>query len=155
MKRPSPAIVIATVALFFSMAGAGIAASHYLITSTSQIKPSVLKSLRGKQGPSGAPGSAGQAGATGPAGVVTASAITDVAGPQQTLCAYGSSCDSATSTAACPSGTTVISGGWSGTVSGGSTTIDEPNGSTGWTVTIVNSSTLATGVFAAEVECAS
>jgi hypothetical protein len=38
--------VAATLALMFSMGGGALAASHYLITSTSQIKPSVQRSLR-------------------------------------------------------------------------------------------------------------
>ncbi len=45
-RRPSPAMAVAIVALFFALAGTGIAASRYLITSTSQIKPSVLSELR-------------------------------------------------------------------------------------------------------------
>jgi hypothetical protein len=39
---------IALTALFFAMAGTGIAASQYIITSTSQIKPSVIQQLRGE-----------------------------------------------------------------------------------------------------------
>ena len=66
MKRPSAATAISLVALFFSLGGAGLAASRYIITSSSQIKPSVLKSLRGAKG---APGTPGAPGATGPAGV--------------------------------------------------------------------------------------
>lgn len=46
MKRPSPAVVISCVALFFSLAGAGLAASRYLITSANQIKPSARNALR-------------------------------------------------------------------------------------------------------------
>ena len=46
MRRLSPATVIASVALFFSLAGTGLAAQHYLITSVSQIKPSVQQDLR-------------------------------------------------------------------------------------------------------------
>ena len=45
-RRPSPATIIASVALFFSLTGAGLAASHYLITSTRQIAPNVLRQLR-------------------------------------------------------------------------------------------------------------
>jgi hypothetical protein len=60
-----------TLALFFSMSGGALAAGHYLITSTKQIKPSVLSALKGKAGPAGAAGSvgaAGTAGAQGPQG---------------------------------------------------------------------------------------
>lgn len=51
-----------------------MAVGRYLITSTSQIKPSVLKQLTsrgadGRDGAPGAPGPAGMGGATGPAGV--------------------------------------------------------------------------------------
>ena len=75
-RRISPATAIACVALVFSMAGTGLAAHRYLITSTSQIKPSVLKKLRGNRGRAGLPGArgpvgaAGSAGATGPAGAI-------------------------------------------------------------------------------------
>jgi hypothetical protein len=37
---------IALTALVTAMSGTGIAATHYLITSTSQIKPSVVQELR-------------------------------------------------------------------------------------------------------------
>ena len=39
---------MATLALIFAMSGGAYAASHYLITSTKQIKPSVLGHLKGK-----------------------------------------------------------------------------------------------------------
>ncbi len=64
----SPATVIASLALVFAMTGGAYAAKKYLITSTKQISPSVLKSLQGKAGPAGAPGAAGAQGAAGPAG---------------------------------------------------------------------------------------
>ena len=66
--RVSPTTVIATLALVFAMTGGAYAAKKYLITSTKQISPSVLKSLRGKAGAAGAPGAAGAQGAQGPAG---------------------------------------------------------------------------------------
>jgi hypothetical protein len=46
-RRPSPTTIIACFALFFSLAGTGIAASRY-ITSTGQIKPSVRLALVAK-----------------------------------------------------------------------------------------------------------
>jgi hypothetical protein len=70
-RRLSYANVAMTLALIFAMTGGAYAASKVLITSTKQIKPSVLKQLRGKagaQGPAGAPGSQGPAGPQGPAG---------------------------------------------------------------------------------------
>jgi Collagen triple helix repeat (20 copies) len=60
--------VIAVFALVFAMAGGAWAAKKYVITSTNQIKPSVLKSLQGKAGPQGPAGSNGSAGAKGDAG---------------------------------------------------------------------------------------
>ena len=42
IRRPSPGIVVALVALFFALGGSAIAAHHYLITSTGQIKPGAI-----------------------------------------------------------------------------------------------------------------
>ncbi len=39
-------MVVALAALVLSLTGSAVAAKHYLITSTSQIKPSVLKHLQ-------------------------------------------------------------------------------------------------------------
>ena len=60
--------VVATLVLVFAMTGGAYAAKKYLITSTKQISPSVLKSLQGKVGPAGANGAQGPVGAAGPAG---------------------------------------------------------------------------------------
>jgi hypothetical protein len=70
--RLSYANVTATLALFFGLSGGALAASHYLITSTRQIKPSVLSALKGnagKAGPVGPVGERGPAGAAGTSGV--------------------------------------------------------------------------------------
>jgi hypothetical protein len=50
------------------MTGGAYAAKKYLITSTKQISPKVLKALQGKAGPAGANGLAGASGKEGPAG---------------------------------------------------------------------------------------
>lgn len=57
--------VVATLALVFAMSGGALAASKYLITSTKQISPKVVKALKGKKG---APGPVGPQGKEGPAG---------------------------------------------------------------------------------------
>lgn len=66
--RISPATVIATVALFFSLGGAGMAATGYRITSLWQISPKVRHALQGATGPQGAPGIPGPQGPAGPGG---------------------------------------------------------------------------------------
>ena len=67
-KRISYTNVAVTLALLFAMSGGAYAASHYVITSTKQIKPSVLKTLKGQNGKNGASGSNGATGPTGAAG---------------------------------------------------------------------------------------
>jgi hypothetical protein len=57
--------LIAWLALFVSLGGTSLAASHYVITSTHQIKPSVIRALRGDQGPPGANGLQGPMGPQG------------------------------------------------------------------------------------------
>jgi hypothetical protein len=69
LRRPTPGTAIALVALFFALGGSAVAASHYLITSTKQIKPSVLRALRGHNGQTGPPGPTGPQGTPGPQGL--------------------------------------------------------------------------------------
>jgi hypothetical protein len=57
--------IVACVAIVLAMGGTGLAAKKYLITSTKQISPKVLATLRGAKGARGLPGPAGAAGANG------------------------------------------------------------------------------------------
>lgn len=67
-KRLTYANVVATLALVFAMSGGAIAANHYLITSTKQISPKVIKKLKGNAGPQGKQGPVGKTGPTGATG---------------------------------------------------------------------------------------
>lgn len=88
-RHLSYANVVATLALVFSLSGGALAASHYLITSTKQISPSLLKKLKGKtgaRGPQGVPGLQGPPGAAGTPGAPGAPGAPGVPG---TARAYG------------------------------------------------------------------
>lgn len=80
-KRVTYANVALTVALVFAMSGGAFAASKYLITSTKQISPKVLKALKGADGRSGATGPVGAAGPAGPAGTQGPAGPVGSAGP--------------------------------------------------------------------------
>src|SRR5690348_16216247 len=67
-RHVSYANIIATLALVFAMSGGALAAKHYLVNSTKQISPSVLKKLKGKTGSKGATGPGGAQGAQGAQG---------------------------------------------------------------------------------------
>jgi hypothetical protein len=86
-RRMTYANVGVTLALVFAMSGGAYAASRYVITSTKQISPKVLKALQGKAGVAGAQGpagAAGPAGPQGPAGATGAKGETGTAGASVT-----------------------------------------------------------------------
>lgn len=74
MRKPSPALFVACLALFISLGGGAYATTQFRITSIHQIARHVRRELRGRrglvgpQGQQGAPGAAGVDGAQGPAG---------------------------------------------------------------------------------------
>lgn len=65
--------VAVTAALVFAMTGGAYAAKHWVITSSKQIKPSVLKQLKGARGSAGPEGKQGLPGANGKDGLPGAS----------------------------------------------------------------------------------
>jgi hypothetical protein len=110
IRRPSPAAVLAGLALFVALGGSAAAAHHFLITSTRQIKPSVLRALHGASGgpgPAGPIGPPGPAGVQGPAGPSSLSALTIVRAPDLKV----KPTKEATSIATCPAGSHVVAGG--------------------------------------------
>jgi hypothetical protein len=134
-RRLTFANVALTVALVFAMSGGAFAASKFLITSTKQIKPSVLASLKGKAGPAGANGvngAAGSAGPQGPAGPAGAGSP----GPEGKAGAAGESVTLGTAKVGKKAGecevggTTVSVGGKANAVCNGK------NGTTGFTETL-------------------
>src|SRR6267378_8017519 len=67
-RRLNYANVIATIALFFAISGGALAAKRYLINSTKQISPKVLKALKGNSGRPGSSGAMGKEGLQGKEG---------------------------------------------------------------------------------------
>jgi len=83
--------VASTLALVVALGGgtAWAATHHWRITSTSQIKPSVLAKLHGKRGPAGTAGVAGTNGTNGTQGATGATGATGPAGPFPTSLPVG------------------------------------------------------------------
>jgi hypothetical protein len=81
-KRLTYANVAMTLALVLAMTGGAYAAGRFVITSTKQIKPSVLAQLKGRAGAAGATGVAGVAGVAGPQGPAGANGKDGAQGPE-------------------------------------------------------------------------
>ncbi|HEV2974509.1 MAG TPA: hypothetical protein VGX69_05875 [Solirubrobacteraceae bacterium] len=67
-RHISYANVVATLALVLAMSGGALAAARYLINSTKQINPKVLRAVRGNTGPRGRTGASGVQGLQGLSG---------------------------------------------------------------------------------------
>jgi hypothetical protein len=135
--RLSYANVVATLALFFAMSGGALAASHYLITSTKQIKPSVLSSLKGKPGPAGTNGTNGTNGSPGAAGEKGAQGSPGTAGTAGTPGSPGTNGKSVTTSPISTSSTECAKqGGTKVEVEGSGKSEKVCNGTTGFTATL-------------------
>lgn len=135
--------------------GTGAAATRYIITSPSQIKPSVLKRLMGRRGPrgfNGQTGPVGPVGQTGPAGPAgqTVRAVQSVDGTVASIDNDGT----ATSTATCPAGTVLTGGGMNTDDADATMFTSSPVGNS-WTVIMTDHSDSVSNVFYAIAMCAS
>jgi Collagen triple helix repeat (20 copies) len=81
-RHLSYANVAATLALVFAMSGGALAATHYLINSTRQINPKVIKALKGRAGTTGATGLQGKEGPQGKEGKPGADGTQGKEGPE-------------------------------------------------------------------------
>lgn len=173
IPRPSPALVIAIIALVFSMAG-GASAAKRLITgadikdnsltgadvrngsliSADFRRGSVPKGPAGPSGVQGPPGVAGPAGAAGAAGAQGAPGLSGLEVVQSTTDADGG--DKKNAAITCPSGKKAIAGG--ANIVG--TTTDQggpfilrsaPSGDTQWAVSANESSEFQGGSWALRV----
>jgi hypothetical protein len=154
LRKPSLTGIVAILALFIALGGSAAAAGHYLITNSNQIKPSVLKKLKGNAGVNGAAGQAGAAGATGPqgpagpAGPSNLSALTTVIGPTVEVPAgkVGGA------EAVCPAGSRAVSGGGDASIAGIADSEMETS-HTSWFIIMVNETGIVLKIHAA-VQCA-
>jgi hypothetical protein len=80
-RHLSPSLVISILALVVALGGTAVAAG-YVITSTKQIAPSVLKKLKGNRGAKGHAGARGATGANGASGPTGAAGAAGAQGPQ-------------------------------------------------------------------------
>jgi hypothetical protein len=140
LRTPSPAMIVALVALFVALSG-GAAAGTYvaakeLDTRATSLEPgnatiprvvaarvAQLRALSLRpdklhkccRGPRGPRGFRGPRGPQGPAGRFTAANISSTNGPVVHLCAFGGGgCEVGQSIAICPGGTVPIGGAWAG-----------------------------------------
>jgi hypothetical protein len=142
LPRPSPAMVVALVALFVALSGGAYATSQALIGSPQikngsiqlvDISAKAKRALKGQRGPRGARGTPGTNGLPGPQGTQGPQGPAGAAGAQGPAGANGTfdpakvtvregpttaipADDTGTLTAECLSGETAISGGWSSDV---------------------------------------
>jgi hypothetical protein len=179
LKLPSPAMIVACVALFAALGGTGYAAgdlAHQATASTAKTKPK--RGPRGKQGPAGpagpqgATGAAGAKGATGDKGAQGPKGDTGAPGVAGTPGAPGPAgpveiryVEGPTVTVAaghqevaqvfCPDGLHPTGGGMIGTASFGfNIASSAPSGTNAWIVDVENV-TNTTRSFNAYVVCAS
>lgn len=160
--HPSPALLVASLALFVALgsgAYAAVSIDGHSIKNRSipgnKLTKAAVASLRGQRGPQG---SAGPAGATGPAGGFDPSKVSYISSGDVAVAPNPGGTDIGTATAACPSGTKVVGGGFViGQANDGGAEVfgsgPKSDGS-GWSASIHNDSPTVTAHIAAFADCA-
>ena len=143
MKR----IIVATIVACIALSATAVGAQHYLISSTKQLSPKVVKQLRGHSGPEGREGPQGPAGAQGPAGPANLSQLNYYEGPKEYI---GEEVGS--SVATCPAGQHAVSGGGSAITLDGMAVSEPSEDHQSWYVIAAGTSENST--VQAEVNCA-
>jgi hypothetical protein len=180
VRRPSPAMVVALIALFVALSG-GAAAGTYVATTRSGptkagalrastalraavlarrigIKPSLMLKA-GKPITRGPRGPRGPRGLRGPAGGFTTANVSYVPAPVTVMCAFGAgTCAVGNSEALCPAGKMAIGGGWIGDAPdpplSATVAYSAPTVHNGWGVVMTNNSSAATASYHAFAVCA-
>jgi hypothetical protein len=122
-RCPSRSMVVAGVALVAAISGTAVAARHYVVSKSSQVKPGALsarnlsasarRTLKGQRGPrgfAGANGLPGATGAQGPAGPAGPSAVSKITRTEAVATVAAGDVDGVT--ANCPAGQGIVGGGY-------------------------------------------
>lgn len=136
--------MVAALALLTVCAGAGFG-GRYLITNIKQIKPSVVKQIRGtRSGASGAPGAGGTQGPMGPMGPTGPQGPMGPSGDAHSVVATNVVTTNPNANTGdvvnCPAGSVVRGGGFSVSNVSYNAYADQPSGN-GWYVAVANRGT--------------
>ena len=160
--RPSPALIVASLALFVALGSGAYAAviidGHSIKNHSipgNKLTKAAIASLRGQRGPRGLTGASGP---TGPAGGFDPSKVSYISSGDVAVAPNPGGTDVGTATAACPSGTKVVGGGFvigQGNDGGAEVFGSGPNSDgSAWTAAIHNDSPTVTAHIAAFADCA-
>jgi hypothetical protein len=178
-SRPSPAMVVALIALFVALSG-GAAAGTYVATkqlhghaSLQAARASALSSRFARMsrlGPSRIVrpsrfdtreprGPRGPRGPKGPPGGFTTANLAQVAGSTVHLCAFGGGdCAVGSAQVSCPAGKAVLGGGWIGDSPdppiSATVAYNGPTSASGWGVIMTNDTSATTASYHAVAVCA-
>ena len=148
MRKLSPSMIVACIALFVALTGTAVAGSGLISGSSiknhtiaaSKLTPNAISFLRGRQGPAGPAGPAGSAGPAGADGGFDPAKIVYAAGPTTDLPANGTA-GGQVLTATCPAGTKAVGGGGQPVIALQGFSGPTADGS-GWEIIVFNDTTV-------------